>query len=132
LTGSEHARLLLWELHLQAKEYGLDPAVMLGVDPLVDQWLAWQIRRAVFTWGKWFESQQNEMMWGKAEDPPTKGYVRIPRYSPAELDAMLGIKPHTTDARFGAPDVDADREADELLSALRTGGADWLRWDKDK
>jgi hypothetical protein len=39
-----------------AKEYGIHPALLLGVDPIADSWLAYQIARATFKWGSYVDS----------------------------------------------------------------------------
>lgn len=109
----------LWELHRMAMAYGQDPAVLAGIDPGSDGWLAWQFRRAVFAFGEWFERQREATV----ERPAPKNQkptIRVPKFSEGQLRAMIGL-----DGDEGAPGslIVPDPVLDEQARALLRGDA---------
>jgi hypothetical protein len=97
---------------------------MLGVNPLIEPWTAWQLRSAVYTFGSWFDMQRSATKEAPMPDTKRKPTMTVPKYSTDELRAMLGIGP-SADASFLVKDVDADRKAAELNAAFNSGDIDW-------
>ena len=121
MTGTL-GRLHLWEIHRQATDYGQDPAVLLGIDPLRDSWVAYQVRRAVHRWGTWFQAQREatrEVPVPKTKETPK---MRVPRYSNEQLLQMLGIGEQPMDAA-------TRKEVDDLAEQLLAGTVDWSEWE---
>lgn len=112
----------LWKLHRQAVDYGQDPAVLLGIDPLNDSWFAWQVRNAVHDFGSWFQAKRESTK----EVPVPKGKreqkMRVPRYTDEQLAQMLGLGERPMDAA-------AQKEIDDLAEQLIAGTVDWSEWD---
>ena len=122
LTG-QHGRLRMWEIDRIASRYGQDPASLLGLDTRAEPWLAWQVRRAVYAFGTWFEAQREATV----ERPAPKhrpATERVPRYSEEQLRAMLGLGPDG-EAESGLGDAygAATEDLDALASAFLAGVA---------
>lgn len=109
-----------------AMTYGQDPATLLGIDPIADAWQAWQVRRAVYQWGTWFEHRRDETREVPAPRR-SKSMMRVPKYDERDLRQMLGITAGT-DAAFAAPDAASDKDAADLLATIARGGMDWAAW----
>lgn len=111
-------REALHELHLIAKEYGQDPAMLLGIDPRQDPWLAWQIRRATWTWGRWVDARLAETREVPDSRPRRRGPTRlVPKYTYRQA--------------LGYPDPADLAEDPEIVAeaeALRRGEIDFAEW----
>ena len=97
-----------------AIDYGQDPATLAGIDPRADSWLAWQLRRAVWAFGSWFD-RQREATVEKPAPRTQKPTIRVPRYSEGQLRAMLGLEDGDTTAP--GPNGGTRRVTDEDLDA---------------
>lgn len=64
--------------------------MLLGIDPRREPWVAWQVRRAVFTWGSWFDARRQETV-ERPIPQNQKPTMRVPKYSEGQLRAMLGL-----------------------------------------
>lgn len=105
---------------------------MIGLDPA--SWPAWQVRRAVRSWGEWvdarLEATEPEPVKALPSLPKGKAWGQRPRYRTV-YDAMGMPKraPETGEARLA-------KEADRLAAELERRGAavDWERpetWELD-
>jgi hypothetical protein len=95
--------------------YGQDPAILAGIDPRAEPWLAWQFRRAVYAFGEWFDRQREATI----ERPVPKDHkpmMRVPKYDEARLRAMLGLDSEPPDGSVAGTDP-----ADELARSLLRG-----------
>jgi hypothetical protein len=87
-------------MHQWATAYGQDPPAFLGIDSRRDPWLAWQVRRAVYTWGAWFDARRQETV-ERPVPRDHKATMRVPKWSEAQLRQMLGIAPEATGTEIG-------------------------------
>jgi hypothetical protein len=86
------------------------------LDPRAEAWLCWQVRRAVFAWGTWFEAQREATV----EKPAPRAHratVRVPKFGEDQLRAMLGLDRDGLPGPNGAaPEDDLDRIAAAFLA----------------
>lgn len=102
-----------------ATDYGQHPAVLLGVDPLSESALAWNILEPVWTFGTWADARREATREVPDHRPKKQRPTRIvPRYP--TLADVLGI-PREPD-RTQDPDVIAEAKA------LLTGEMDFDEW----
>lgn len=85
--------------------------------------MCWQVRRAVFAFGSWFEAQRE----ATDERPAPKhrpATIRVPRFSEAQLRAMLGLDADGPDGADGmaTPPDDLDEIAAAFLAGVELGG----------
>lgn len=91
--------------------------MLLGLDPQADAWLAWQLRRAVFAFGDWFD-RQREATVERPAPKHQKPMIRVPKYDEAQLRAMLGIDGADGTGWAGDGPDPLDVEADLLLRGV--------------
>jgi hypothetical protein len=78
------------------------------------------VRRAVWVWGTWFDRQRNAT---DERDAPKhqRPKVRVPRYSEAQLRAMLGLEPEADGPFHANGHAPPGDDLDELASAFLAG-----------
>lgn len=92
------------------------------MDTRAEPWLAWQVRRAVYAFGTWFEAQREATV----ERPAPKhrpAVERVPRYSEEQLRAMLGLGPDGEESGLGDAYGGATEDMDALSAAFLAGVA---------
>lgn len=87
--------------------------------------MAWQIRRAVYSWGAWFDARRNETV-ERPVPERKKPTMRVPKYSEAQLRAMLGLTEGaggTTELGYRTADgrVWTDKEIEALAMDVLAG-----------
>lgn len=108
-----------------AKDYGCHPAVLLGVDPLKDQALAWNILKPVWTFGTWAEARREATVRVRDHGPKNEHPTKIvPKYP--TLAGVLGMVPEPDPTE--SPDVIAEAKA---LLRGEVDFAEWLEATKD-
>lgn len=116
-------RFHLWELHRWAVDYGQDPAVLLGIDPIAESWFAYQVRSAVHRWGTWFQAQREATRMVPVPKSKREPMMPVPKYSNEQLAQMLGVDgPSTT--------PEQQQEIDDLAEQLLNGTVDWSQWEE--
>jgi hypothetical protein len=99
------------------------------VDSKRDPWLAWQVRRAAYVWGTWFDARRNETV-ERPVPEKRKPTMRVPKYSEGQLRAMLGLATASADTEFGyrvdGGKIVTDREIEGLARDVLAG-----MWDDE-
>lgn len=72
-----------------ATAFNCPPAVLYGLTNTEDQWLAYQVNRAVYRFGSWMKSKIEETVERQAKPASKRRTERVPKYTSDDIHRMI-------------------------------------------